>query len=173
MAREFEIKIEGADRLVRAMQEYPDISRPIFARAMASTESVLRDVTLEPGVVPVRSGFLQRTFAFSSNAVQARWGPTRHYAPHVQFGTKPHVISPRNKAFLAWKTSGAGRYVTSRTGRKYYRSSPGVWVYVSKPVNHPGTKANPFMERILGKAEPGINRLFGEAGDLITQKLAG
>lgn len=48
------------------------------------------------------------------------------YALYVDQGTKPHVILPRFKKFLAW------------------RDPSGKWVY-AKRVNHPGTKPTHFF----------------------------
>ena len=45
------------------------------------------------------------------------------YAPHVEYGTKAHIIRPKNKRFLYWE--GAKHPV--------------------KKVNHPGSKAKPFL----------------------------
>ena len=51
------------------------------------------------------------------------------YWYHNQYGTSPHVITPRNpKGLLAWK---------GKDGEKHKK----------KKVNHPGTKANPFVTR--------------------------
>ena len=45
------------------------------------------------------------------------------YAPGVEYGTKAHIIKPKNKRFLYWE------------GAKY----------PVKKVNHPGSKAKPFL----------------------------
>ena len=45
------------------------------------------------------------------------------YAPGVEFGTKPHIIKPKNKKALYWK--GASHPV--------------------KSVRHPGSKAKPYL----------------------------
>jgi hypothetical protein len=39
-------------------------------------------------------------------------------------------------------------------------------------VHHPGTKANPFMERIVASAQPDIDILFGQALDQVTAAIA-
>ena len=55
-------------------------------------------------------------------------GTKIEYAPHVEFGTVPHVILPKNAKALRFKGKG-GKYV------------------FAKRVNHPGTEPNPFFER--------------------------
>jgi len=55
-------------------------------------------------------------------------GPDTDYTNYVVFGTRPHVIKPRNKQALYW---------------------PGA-PYPVAVVHHPGTKPNPFMIEALG-----------------------
>ena len=53
------------------------------------------------------------------------------YWRHVQFGTAPHVITPSHSKLLHWK---------DKTGEHFARK-----------VQHPGSKANPFLTRTLQK----------------------
>ncbi len=55
------------------------------------------------------------------------------YASHVEGGTEPHVILPKNGTFL--------RFVVG--GRTVF----------ARKVNHPGTKPHPFMGQAYLKAE--------------------
>lgn len=50
----------------------------------------------------------------------------KDYAIYVDQGTRPHLILPRFKKFLAW------------------RGEDGKWIFAKK-VNHPGTKATHFF----------------------------
>lgn len=52
------------------------------------------------------------------------------YAKFVYFGTKPHVIKPKKMKALANKKSGQ---------------------IFGKSVNHPGTKANPYLEKAFSE----------------------
>lgn len=52
-----------------------------------------------------------------------------HYAPLVNDGTKPHKIRPKTKKALKFNVGGRTVFATV--------------------VNHPGTKANPFLDRAL------------------------
>ena len=54
------------------------------------------------------------------------------YAKFIEFGTLPHVITPRNKKALSW--SGAAHPV--------------------KKVNHPGSRPNNFIRRTLRRKLP-------------------
>lgn len=55
-----------------------------------------------------------------------------NYAPHIEFGTRPHIIQVRNAKVLAG-------YLLKPGAKKY------GWMYFGKKVNHPGTRANPFF----------------------------
>jgi hypothetical protein len=63
--------------------------------------------------------------------VAGRVEVTAKYATMVHDGTRPHVIRPRRKKAL--------RFLWKKKGR---------WV-VLKKVNHPGTKARPWLWRAL------------------------
>ncbi len=70
---------------------------------------------------------------------------------YVEFGTAPHDIKAVNERVLA----------NVQTGQVF-----------GPVVHHPGTKANPFMERIVAAAQPDIETLFGQALDQITEAIA-
>jgi hypothetical protein len=70
---------------------------------------------------------------------------------YVEFGTGPHEIHAVNARVLA----------NSRTGQIF-----------GTVVHHPGTKANPFLERIMNASQPEITALFGQALDKITAQIA-
>lgn len=71
---------------------------------------------------PVDTGALRVSINARGNKVWAG-GDIAPYVMHVEFGTKPHVITPRNKKALYW--TGAAHPV--------------------KLVRHPGTEAQPFL----------------------------
>lgn len=50
---------------------------------------------------------------------------TAEYAPHVEFGTRPHEIRPRTARLLSWM----------KNGRRFF----------ARKVQHPGTRAQPFL----------------------------
>jgi len=61
------------------------------------------------------------------------------YAGYVHEGTRPHIIRIRNKKVLANK----------RTNNVF-----------GKVVHHPGTKANPFLQRAIDKSSSFIDKQF-------------
>ncbi len=144
----FEVKINGLDKFVAAMKNAPNVTGPIFNQAIARVPDILAKYTI-PGNVPYRTGQLIQTFRRQVNPLSARWFPTVKYAPFVNFGTRPHVILPKKGEFLSW---------------------PGA-AHPVRRVNHPGSRANPFMQRILSAATREINGTFVEALTLINKNI--
>lgn len=72
------------------------------------------------------------------------------YAPDVEYGTKPHEIVPRRARALRWATSPGGARLTGSPRR-------GAEVAFARRVQHPGTKAQPYMR-------PAADEVLGEAG---------
>lgn len=72
-----------------------------------------------------------------------------NYAVFVHEGTRPHEINALVKRVLANK----------RTGQIF-----------GKKVKHPGTKANPFLQRAVDNSEKDINDYFNKIlGDIIKE----
>lgn len=171
MAKDFEIKIRGLRELRAAFRDYPKISAPILQRAIVATQFIFTKHTLKDDPVPFRTGALLQSFRYQIGFLEGRWYPTVHYAPYVEFGTRPHRIEPRSARVLAWSEGGLGRYVTAASGRQYYKQGTGSRRFAAY-VNHPGTKAHPFMERIVTKSTPDVQSFFVKALDQINQQIA-
>ena len=58
------------------------------------------------------------------------------YAASLEFGSKPHVITPRRARALAFLVGFSYKKGGGKTG--------GKWI-VTKRVNHPGNKPYPFL----------------------------
>lgn len=109
-------------------------------------KELLRDVGLQAVreakiLVSRRTGNLGRTIRLGSltdTAVEVKAGGTTNvgYAAAVEFGSRAHVIVPRTATTLAW---GGGRTLGGRlrSGQKA--------THFAKRVNHPGTRARPFL----------------------------
>jgi hypothetical protein len=147
--QEFSVRIQGLDQLVGKLREAPSIAAPILARALSASQAILAKHTTK-GVVPWRTGFLVQSFRAEQTTGMLRWFPTASYAPYVQFGTKPHVILPKDKKALYWP--GADHPV--------------------KRVNHPGTAANDFIGRIVAASQGEIDATFGKALEMIAAQIA-
>jgi hypothetical protein len=93
------------------------------------------------GIVPRRTGNLGRTIRIGSltdTHVEVKAGGQLNvgYAAAVEFGSRPHVIRPRNRKVLAW---GGARTLGGRV-RAGSRAT-----HFARVVNHPGTRAKPFL----------------------------
>ena len=118
--------------------------------AIVASQAILAKFTTA-ATVPVRTGYLLQNWGFEVGSLMARWYPKAQYAPYVEFGTAPHIIKPVNARVLA----------NAKTGEIF-----------GTLVHHPGTKANPFMERIVASAQPDIDTLFAQALEKINIQIA-
>lgn len=133
----------------------PQLNRRL--NAIGKGSSILRSIQLQAvreakELVPRKTGYLARSIGPGSltNAfaiVHANAG----YAAFVELGTKAHIIRPRNKKVLSWPANASGRRLSGRA-----RSNAGPRVFARK-VNHPGTKAQPFLV-------PGAKKALAGAG---------
>jgi hypothetical protein len=104
--------------------------------------SAVREQKIE---VPRRTGNLGRSIHIGSvSATQAETIASANYALFVHEGTRPHTIVPRTARALRWAPGGG-----STLGG---RPRAGANVRFAKRVQHPGTRANPFMVRGAQKA---------------------
>lgn len=124
-------KVTGQEALLRRLKAIGE-PRPLLRALQLQT---VREAKL---LVPRQTGHLRRSIvagSISGNSatVEARTG----YAAFVEFGTKAHTIRPKNKKVLSWPASGSAR-LSGRTktgGRRI----------IARVVNHPGTKAKPYL----------------------------
>jgi hypothetical protein len=146
----FKVTINKLPELQSALASYPEITKPLLQSAIVGAQAILAKFTTS-SVVPVLSGYLLQNWGFDIGDLQARWYPKAAYAPYVEFGTAPHLIVAKNARVLANK----------KTGQIF-----------GSVVHHPGTKANPFLERIMAAAQPDIDALFLSALDKVNQQVA-
>jgi hypothetical protein len=145
----YEIKIENLSELREAFKKSPQIvGRELETATKDAGKLILR---IEKEEVPVRTATLKRSITMDYRPISVSIYPTVKYALPVHEGTGPHTITPVRKKVLMFKVG----------GRKVF----------AKRVNHPGTKANPFVERTVDRVESPINKIFSEAMDNIINKL--
>lgn len=110
--------------------------------AIGEPKPVLRALQLATiheaqALVPRKTGHLQRNIkpgaVTETHAIVKADTP---YAAPVEFGSKPHVIKPRNARVLAW---GGSRRLSGRL-----RSGAKPTNFAAS-VNHPGSKAKPYL----------------------------
>jgi hypothetical protein len=146
----FQVSIPNLPKLQAALASYPSIATPIVQSAIVAAQAILAKFT-NPSTVPIRSGYLVQNWGFDIGNLQARWYPKAAYAPYVELGTAPHIIEAKNARVLA----------NAKTGQIFGRT-----------VHHPGTRANPFLERIIQASQPDIDTHFVSALDKIDLQIA-
>jgi hypothetical protein len=159
---QFTVEIPNLDKLQAALQAYPAIALPILQKAIVASQAILAAHKVRP-IVPFRTGYLLTNWGFDVGTLQARYYPKAQYAPYVEFGTQPHDIAVKNRSVLAGKPGPGWSGPVSKSG----------YAIFGKLVHHPGTQANPFMERILEASQPEITALFERALEKITAAIAG
>lgn len=92
---------------------------------------------------PVDTGRLKNSISFNVKDEDTIEISMASYGEAVEFGTLPHIIRPKSKKALKFKSGGETVF--------------------AKKVNHPGTQPQPFIRRTLQLKLPRIlkNRLSG------------
>lgn len=72
------------------------------------------------------------------------------YAASIEFGSKPHIIEPKNKKFLRFNIGGA-------------------WIF-AKRVNHPGFKGSSFLRWAAEKNKPVFEKKVTEELNKVINK---
>lgn len=146
----YEIKIEHLEELRAAFMKAPqEVDKHLQTATKESGKFIL---ATEKEEVPIKTGALRRSITMDYRPIAVSIYPAVNYALPVHEGQKPHVITPKTKKVLRFRVGGK-------------------LVYVRK-VNHPGSKANPFVERTVTKSEGKVNGFFDKALEEIVNFLA-
>ncbi len=144
---EMRITIPRLPELRKKFKKFPAwIAAGLSTAIKISAWEITREVQKE---TPVKTGSLKRSIVPRFSHLRAVIEPKAKYAIFVHEGTRPHTIFPTRKKALYWK--GALHPVMS--------------------VQHPGTKANRFMERGLDNAKPKVEATFKKVIDKTLKKI--
>ena len=142
------VQIKGLDELKVAFRKSPMIVGQEIQRAISLSVALIgRNAKME---APSKTGELRRGIKNKISPFRGSVESTVDYGIYVHEGTSAHIIKPVKKKALYWK--GARHPV--------------------KSVQHPGTRANPFMRRGAEKSEGQVQRTFQLAINNITAQLA-
>lgn len=142
------VKIKGLEELKEAFRKAPSITRDQIQKAITlSINLVKRNAKIE---APVKTGRLRAGIHSKIAGLRGIVESTVNYGVYVHEGTSAHIIKPVRKQALYWK--GAAHPVRS--------------------VQHPGTRANPFMKRGAEHSEGEIQMIFQRAINNIANELA-
>lgn len=149
------VEIQGLDKFLAGLKKYPQYSIDEMGKAVARSVGLLQSQTIkEAPVNKVANGGNLRQSVRSSmkNKLSGEVRVDANYGIFVHEGTSPHEIRATNAKVLA----------NRRTGQ-----------FFGKVVRHPGTRANPFLQRAINLVNPRMNELFKEAIDKVLKKVAG
>lgn len=123
----------------------------------------LRTVREAKILVPRKTGTLGRSIQPKDvQATHALVVATANYAAFVEFGTRPHVITPKARKALRWAATAAGRRLSGTPRKAAQRGELGGVVF-ARIVHHPGTRPEPFL---LPGAKKAVASSGGESGIL-------
>lgn len=111
------------------------LNRTLRTEQRSRGEAAARQVMNRAKVLaPVDTGRLRSSIRIERRSFlgfRAKWtiGSDVEYAGYVNDGTRPHIIRPKNKQVLRFRVGGQ--------------------VVFAKVVHHPGTRAQPFLDRAL------------------------
>ena len=120
------LKVDFSDRYQKIVgSKYSEFMDKALTKSIVEAESIcIREA-------PVKTGTLRRSISHSHpNECEVCLTGVKYWK-HVQFGTAPHIITPKHSKLLHWKDDDGEHFATK--------------------VNHPGTKANPFVTRTAQK----------------------
>jgi len=135
----FEIEIKGLNQLQEAIQKSPVMVKKELTSAIKTSVNIIRPIMR--GEAPNKTGKLSRNIYARASGLRGEIGPNLDITPYaiwVNSGTGPYIIRPKNKKALYWKGA----------------------LHPVRKVNHPGIKANPFVERTFGQIKGPIQIIF-------------
>lgn len=142
MAAQVSIEIKNIDAIMLAWKLAPGkLTQGVHQAIQKTVLKVERNAKREAPVNKsfgggnLRQSISSKMTGMASGAVEVG----AEYATFVHEGTRPHMIGVKRSRVLANK----------RTNQIFGRT-----------VNHPGTKANPFLQRAVDEAAPDIDKYF-------------
>ena len=156
MSNDFSIQIKGLDELIRdAKKVGGDMTNKLREAMVASTTGIQNDAkAINPSSFKNQTGTLRRSI--QKRVEGAHRGVVftdEKYAPYVEFGTRPHVITPKNRKMLAFRVGGR--------------------LVFAKRVNHPGTRAYNYMRDAFENNKIKIHKIYDRLALEVVQELAG
>lgn len=148
---EINAKIDGMDTLIKGLKQAPEKTIEYASDAIKRSIAVLQSSAIKEAPVNKQFGGGNLRQNIRSSLINKLKGVVvsgAQYSIFVHEGTRPHEIRVKQKQVLANK----------RTGE-----------FFGRVVRHPGTQANPFMQRAYDKNIYRINQLFMEVVDKVAK----
>lgn len=150
----FSIKIKNLDQFTEGLKRFPEYTIAELNGAITRSIGLLQNQTIKEAPVNKQAmgGNLRQSVRSHMNTkLSGEVNVNASYAVFVEGGTAPHLIRPVKAKALA----------NIRTGQ-----------FFGKLVHHPGTKANPFLQRAIRIVTPAVKRLFQQAIQNVLDKIA-
>lgn len=152
---QFTIKIQNRDEILSLFRRAPAIANKEFNQSLERVAlKVVQDAQANSPVGKYRGGGnLRQSIKYIKNpgATGFLVYVNAEYGIFVDQGTRPHIIVPKNKAFLAFESDGG-------------------WVF-TKRVRHPGSRATHFFENAVKSGEAYANTEFPMALSRVLNQL--
>lgn len=156
MAADFSLKIEGLEQLISDAKKVGGEMPSLLHKAMVNSTTLVQNKAreIQPGSFKNRTGTLRRSIQRRvESAARGVIFVGEKYGQYVEFGTRPHVILPKRGKVLRMKINGSDVF--------------------ARRVNHPGSKAYPFMEPAYRDSAPKIVEQYAIIGEEIVKRMAG
>ena len=138
----YTIEVKGLDKFVASFRKAPKLTSDGLIGAIKTSVNLIRPIMVREA--PAKTGKLRQNIYARSNGLTGTVGPdlgATKYALYVHMGTRQHLIKPRTKKALYWKGA----------------------LHPVKVVHHPGTRANPFVERTVDIIKDPVQQIFTKA----------
>lgn len=146
------VQVKGLKEFTAALKKSPELTVTELNKAIARSIGLLQNQTIkEAPVNKVAMGGNLRQSVKSAmlSKLRGEVAVNAKYSIYVHEGTAPHTIVAR--------------------GRTLYNKRSGQ--FFGKKVNHPGTRANPFLQRAIKIVTPKISALFNDAMNNVFNKI--
>jgi hypothetical protein len=145
------IEIEGMDHLTRTARSMPNVTKQELTWGV-NQAALLGEKTAKE-LVGVKTSHLRRSIIgvparSAGGTITAMYGTNALYAKHHEFGTRPHVITPRRGKALRFQAGGKTVF--------------------ARKVNHPGTAGRFYMRNSRIKVQAALPRI----GQSVLQRIA-
>lgn len=153
MAIEIKATLKDADKYIKAFREAPELASQEFHDALERSLYRVEANAKKRAPVNKQSGggnLRQSIYSEVPFKDRGRVAVFANYAIYVHEGTRPHAIQVKNKKILA------NRRLNQIFGKR---------------VQHPGTRANPFLRDAVDESNDFINSSFLRALSNISKSL--
>lgn len=148
------VKIQGLDGFIEGLKKAPEFTINELNKAVTHSVGLLQNQTIKEAPVNKEASggnLRQSVHSRMQTKIRGEVSVDAKYSLFVEEGTRPHEIRPTKKKGLA----------NVRQGK-----------FFGKLVRHPGTKANPFLERAVERVTPNVNNFFKTAINNVLNKIA-